>query len=82
VRYSAFAGFFPVGIRKIEVAAFGMDMVVPVLRIRNVYPGSRILTFVHPGFRIQQQQQKRGKKFAVLPFFVASNFIKLKKFYF
>jgi hypothetical protein len=40
-----------------------------VLRIRNVYLGSRILIFTHPGFRIsdpgsriQIQQQKRGIK--------------------
>jgi hypothetical protein len=62
------AGFFPVGIRKKEVAAFGMERVAPVLRIQDVYPESRILTFIHPGPRIQQQKQKRGKKFAVLPF--------------
>jgi hypothetical protein len=36
---------------------------------------SRILTFIHPGSRIQQQQQKRkGKKlFVVLSFLVATN---------
>ncbi len=34
----------------------------PVLRIRDVYPGSRILIFTHPGSRIQKQQQKRGVK--------------------
>ncbi len=33
-----------------------------MLRIRDVYPGSRILIFVHPGSRIQKQQQKRGVK--------------------
>ena len=61
-------------------------------RIRDVYPGSRILIFTHPGsripdlgsripdpgYRIQKQQQKTGvKKFFVKPFFVASNFTKL-----
>jgi hypothetical protein len=41
----------------------------PVLRIRDVYPGSRI----------QQQQQKRRKdKIVVIPFFVATNITKLK----
>jgi hypothetical protein len=42
---------------------------LPVLRIRDVYPGSRILIFTHPGSRIsdpgsriQKQQQKRGVK--------------------
>jgi hypothetical protein len=33
-----------------------------VLRIRDVYPGSRILIFTHPGSRIQKHQQKRGVK--------------------
>jgi hypothetical protein len=31
-----------------------------VLRIRDVYPGSRILIFTHPGSRIQKQEEKRG----------------------
>ncbi len=49
---------------------------IPVLRIRDVYPGSRILIFTHPGSRIpdlgsrisdpgsriQKQQQKREVK--------------------
>jgi hypothetical protein len=56
-----------------------------VLRIREVYPGSRILIFTNPGSRIpdlgsqiQKQQQKRGvKKFVVIPFSVATNFTKL-----
>jgi hypothetical protein len=50
-----------------------------VLRFRDVYPGSRILIFVHPGSRIQITARKeRGeKKFVVLPFFVASNITKL-----
>jgi hypothetical protein len=41
----------------------------PVWRIRDVYPGSRILIFTHPGSqipdlgsRIQKQQQKREVK--------------------
>jgi hypothetical protein len=57
-----------------------------VLRIRDVYPGSRILDpdfdpFRIPdlGPRIQKQHQKRGvKKYVVKPFFVATNFTKLK----
>jgi hypothetical protein len=53
-----------------------------VLRIRDVYPGSRILIFTHPGSRIQKQEQKRGvKKFVVkpgtVPFFIATNFTKI-----
>jgi hypothetical protein len=40
---------------------------------------SRILIFTFPGSRIQKQKQKRGvKKFVVIPFFVATNFTKLK----
>ncbi len=61
-----------------------------VLRIRDVYPGSRILIFTHPGSRIsdpgsriwdpgsriQKQQQKREvkKKLDVKPFYVATKF--------
>jgi hypothetical protein len=37
-------------------------VVIAVLRIRDVYPGSRILIFTHPGSRIQKQQQKREVK--------------------
>jgi hypothetical protein len=33
-----------------------------VLRIRDVYPGSRILIFTHPGSRIQKPQLKGGVK--------------------
>ncbi len=33
-----------------------------VLRIRDVYPGSRILNFIHPGSQIQKQQQNREVK--------------------
>ncbi len=48
----------------------------PVLRIRDVYPGSRILIFTHPGSRtsapgsrIQKQQQKRGVKKNLMSYF-------------
>ncbi len=52
---------------------------IPVLRIQNVYPGSRILIFTHPGSRIQKQQQKRRmkKKIFVIPFFVDTSFTTL-----
>ncbi len=63
MRYSEFAGFFPG-----RMDSNGMERVLPVMRIRDFYPGSRILTLIHPGSRIQQWQQNRGKKFAVLPF--------------
>jgi hypothetical protein len=65
-----------------------------VLRIRDVYPGSRILIFTHPGSRIPDlgsripdlgsQIQKHGrkergeKKSFVKHFFVATNFTKCK----
>jgi hypothetical protein len=56
-----------------------------VLWIQDVYSGSRILIFIPSGFwisdhgsRVQQQHQKRKrKKHFVLPFFVATNIIKL-----
>jgi hypothetical protein len=61
----------------------------PVLRIRDVYPGSRILIFTHPGSRISDPgsriphpktgRKERGeKKFFVKHFFVATNFTKCK----
>ncbi len=56
-----------------------------VLRIRDVYPGSRIpdpdfdpFRIPDLGPRIQKQQQKRGVKKYVKPFFAATNFTKLK----
>ncbi len=57
-----------------------------VLRIRDVYPGSRILIFTHPGSRILDPRSRiqktatkdRGEKFFfVKPFFVDTNFTKL-----
>jgi hypothetical protein len=48
------------------------------LRIRDVYPGSRILIFTHPGSRIPDPKtatKERGeKKLVVIPFNVATNF--------
>jgi hypothetical protein len=60
-----------------------------VLRIRDVYPGSRILIFAHPGSRIpdlgsriQKQQQKREvKKLNVEPFYVATKFNKIVNYF-
>ncbi len=54
---------------------------VHVSRIRNVYPGSPLLIFIHPrslmadfGSGIQQEQQRGGrKKLVVGPIFVATN---------
>jgi hypothetical protein len=67
---------------------------VPVLRIRDVYPGSRIpdpdfypsripdpgSRISDPGSRIQKQIEKRGVKkiFLSKHFFVATNFTKCK----
>jgi hypothetical protein len=61
---------------------------IAVLRIRDVYPGSRILIFTHPGSRIpnlgsripdpKTARKERGeKKLVVKPFYVATNFTKL-----
>jgi hypothetical protein len=53
-----------------------------VWRIWDVYPGSRILIFTHPGSRIPDPKtatKERGeKKFGVITFYVATNFTKLK----
>jgi hypothetical protein len=53
-----------------------------LLRIRDVYPGSRILIFIHPGSRIPDPKtatkEKGEKEFVVLPFFVATNITKLR----
>jgi hypothetical protein len=54
-----------------------------VLRIRDVYPGSQILIFTHPGSRIlipgpKAATKEKGEKFVVIPFFVATNFTWLK----
>jgi hypothetical protein len=53
---------------------------MPVLRIRDVNPGSRILIFTHPGSRISDPKtatKERGeKKYFVIPFYVATNFTK------
>ncbi len=48
-----------------------------VLRIRDVYLGSRILIFVHPGSK-NNNNIEGWKKCIVLPFFVAINITKLK----
>jgi hypothetical protein len=53
-----------------------------VLRIRDVYPGSRILIFTHPGSRIQKQQQKRGVKKKVLSYlFCSHKFHKIENYF-
>jgi hypothetical protein len=62
---------------------------IPVLRIRDVYPGSRIPIFTHRGSRIPDSgsqisdpktaTKERGeKKLVVIPFYVATNFTKLE----
>ncbi len=52
---------------------------IPVLRIRDVYPRSRILIFSHPGSWIQNSTKDRGeKKLVVITFYVATNFTKLQ----
>ncbi len=37
-------------------------IIKPVLRIRDVYPGPRILIFTHPGFRISDLGSKNSNK--------------------
>ncbi len=48
-----------------------------VLRIRDVYPASRILIFTHPASK-NSNKREGSKKFVVKPFFVATNFTKFK----
>ncbi len=56
-----------------------------MLRIRDVYPGSRILIFTHPGSRIPDPKtatKERGeKKFVVITFYVATNFHKIANYF-
>ncbi len=54
----------------------------PVLWIRDVYPGSRILICTHPGSRIQTQQQKRRAKKNLLHTFLWSHkFHKIENYF-
>jgi hypothetical protein len=66
---------------KIHKYISGFTGFFTVWRIRDVYPGSRILIFTHPGSRIPDPKtatKERGeKKFEVIPFCVATNFTKL-----
>jgi hypothetical protein len=52
-----------------------------VLGIRDVYPGTRILIFTHPGSLIPDPKtatNERGEKiFVVIPFYAATNFTNL-----
>jgi hypothetical protein len=59
----------------------GVRAAAPVLRIRDVYSGSRILIFTHPVSRIPDTKtaiKERGeKKLVGIPFIVSINFTKL-----
>jgi hypothetical protein len=61
-----------------------LESIPTVLRIRDVYPGSWILIFTHSGSQISDPGSKNSNKreglnkFFVKPFFVATNFTKLK----
>jgi hypothetical protein len=48
-----------------------------VLRIQDVYPGSWILIFTHPGSK-NSNKREEGEKTCCHTFFVATNFTKLK----
>ncbi len=53
-----------------------------MLRIRDVYPGSRILIFNHPESRIQKQQQKRGvNKICCHTFFCGHKFNNIENYF-
>ncbi len=51
------------------------------MRNRDVYPGSRILIFTHPGSRIQKRQQKRGEKICCHTFFCSHKFHKIANYF-
>ncbi len=55
------------------------------MQIRDVYPGSRILIFTHPGSRIPDPKtatKERGeKKLDVKPFYVATKFNKIVNYF-
>jgi hypothetical protein len=48
--------------KQFRIRSNNHDIFHTVLRIRDVYPGSRILICNHPGSRIQKQQQKKEVK--------------------
>jgi len=53
-----------------------------VWRIRDVYPGSQIPIFTHPGSRIHKQQQKRGvKKICCHNFLCSQKFHKIANYF-
>ncbi len=53
-----------------------------MLRIRDVYPGSRILIFTHPGSRIQKQQERRGvRNFFFCTFLCSHKFHKIENYF-
>ncbi len=64
------------------LAALPSSKAQAVLRIRDVYPGSRILIFTHPGSRIQKQQQKREvKKISFHTFLCSHKFHKIVNYF-
>jgi hypothetical protein len=59
---------------KLEIVAAKVNLFAePVLWIRDVYPGSRILIFIYPG---SNTTTKEGEKFVILHFLVATKFHK------
>ncbi len=52
---------------------------IPELRIRDLYPRSQILIFIHPKSWIQNSNKREGwKKLVVITCYVATNFTKLQ----
>jgi hypothetical protein len=62
-----------------------MAVWLPVLRIRDVYPGSRILIFTHPGSRISDPKtatKERGeKKISCQTFLCSHKFHKIVNYF-
>jgi hypothetical protein len=51
-----------------------------VLTFSVADPGSRILIFIHPGSRIQQQTKRGGKNLIVSPFLLSKKFTEVKNY--
>jgi hypothetical protein len=70
-----------------EPAVMKLSQLAAVLRIRDVYPGSRILIFSHPGSRILDPRSKNSnkregwKKIDVKTFFDIDKFHKIVNYF-
>ncbi len=64
----------------VRMSKVRMYVPVSVLRIRDVYPGSRILIFTHPGSRISDPGSKNSNKWEGWKKISCHNFLCIHKF--